>query len=406
MPNLDRLARNGVRFRDSVANCGWTLPQHMTLLTGLYPLTHGVTLFDNPPLSSRWKLLSEHLHEHGYRTFAGVSQRNHFGGGAVFGFDRGFDEHVPGAEYNQHMPWTVEFVVERFRAHRESGPCFVYVHVNDSHEPFLPPEPWYSMWGETYRDKYAGELSYVDYHLGQIWRALEEIGVLDEMLIVIFADHGTEFAEHGFYEKKCNLYHEILDVPLIMHWPRRLPAGRVVGGLVESVQVAPTILDLAALPPLPNAQGASLVPRILDRSADAPDVVYAHTVHNHPRESGPPQFDHFAVQASDFKLIRAELHVDPDTLHSDWKRRFQTIMLRAGKDPCDLQAGTVIRELYDLRVDPGEQRSLIRPDGAYTAWPRFPRTVSPAQAQEIAQDLEHKLDTWIEETPAAGHAGT
>ena len=70
----------------------------MTLMTGLYPLTHGVTLFDSPPLNERWTLLSEHLREHGYRTFAGVSKRNHFGGGALFGFDRGFDEHVPGAE--------------------------------------------------------------------------------------------------------------------------------------------------------------------------------------------------------------------------------------------------------------------------------------------------------------------
>ena len=65
MPSLDRLAERGVRFRDSVANCGWTLPQHMTLMTGLYPLTHAVTMFDSPPLSCKWRMLSEHLREHG-----------------------------------------------------------------------------------------------------------------------------------------------------------------------------------------------------------------------------------------------------------------------------------------------------------------------------------------------------
>ena len=78
--------------------------------------------------------------------------------------------------------------------------------------------------------------------------------------------------------------------------------------------------------------------------------------------------------------------------------------IRAGREPCELGAGTVIRELYDLQVDPGEQRSLIRPDGAYEPWPRFPRTVTPEQAQGIAPGLEHKLDTWIEETRAAGQA--
>ena len=67
----------------------------------------------------------------------------------------------------------------------------------------------------------------------------------------------------------------------------------------------------------------------------------------------------------------------------------------------DLKAGTVIRELYDLRVDPGEQRSLIRPDGAYEAWPRYPRTVTPAEAQAIAREMECRLDKWIEETRAA-----
>jgi hypothetical protein len=91
-------------------------------------------------------------------------------------------------------------------------------------------------------------------------------------------------------------------------------------------------------------------------------------------------------------------------LYSDWKRRFQTIMLRAGLEPCELQAGTVIRELYDLRVDPGGQRSLIRPDEAYIAWPRYPRSVTSAEAQQIAADLARKLDQWIEETRAAGEA--
>lgn len=400
-PNLDRLTDGGVRFKDSVANCGWTLPQHITLLTGLYPTTHGVELWDNPPLSPHWKLLAEHLKEHGYKTFAGVSNRNNFGGGAKYGFNRGFDEHAPIFEYNQHMPVTEDFVVSRFRDNHQSAPCFVYVHINDSHELFLPPEPWYSLWGPSYRNKYEAELSYVDHYLGRVFMALKEMGIYDKMLIVAFADHGTEFWEHEFIEKKCNLYREILDVPLIFHCPDRLKAGRVVDGLVESAMVAPTILDVAGLPPLPAAQGKSLLPRMTGRSSEAPEYVCAHTVHNHQAKFGPPQFDQWAIQTDHFKFIRSEVHVDPDLLHSDWKQRFQAIMLRAGHDPSELKAGTVIRELYDHWVDPGEHRTLIPAGGLKEAWPRFPRFVTAEQALDVAKDLETKLDKWIADTRAA-----
>ncbi len=399
-PNLDRLADGGVRFRDSVANCGWTLPQHMTLLTGLYPFTHGVIQLDNPPLSPRWTLLSEHLKQSGYRTFAVVNQ-NHYGGGAQFGFDRGFDEHVVGADFNQHMPWTEQAAVERFRAHHESGPCFMYVHVNDTHEPFQPPEPWLSMWGPSYHNRYEGELSYVDHYLGRVFTAMSEMGVLQDTLIVVAADHGTEFWEHEFLEKKCNLYREILDVPLIIRYPARIPAGRVVDGLVESAMVAPTILDLAGLPPLPDAQGASLAPRILGRSDEAPDSVCAHTVHSDQEKFGPAQFDHFAIRTLDFKFIRTEVHAEPDELFSDWKQRLQAILLRAGHDPAELEAGTVIRELYDLRVDPDEHYALLPPRGR-PGWPQLSDTPPVERAKEIAHDLETKLDAWIEETRRAG----
>jgi arylsulfatase A-like enzyme len=400
-PNLDRVAESGVRFRDSVANCGWTLPQHLTLLTGLYPLTHGSVQLDGPALDTRWRLLSEHLREHGYRTFAGVSQRNYYGGAARFGFDRGFDEHVPGAAYNRHMPWTEEFIVSRFRGHHDTGPCFVYAHVNDPHEPFDPPEPWNSMWGATYHNKYEGELSYVDHYLGRIFTGLKGIGIFDEMLVVIFADHGTTFWEHEFLEKKCNLYREILDVPLLVRYPPLIPAGRVVDGLVESVMVAPTILDLAGLPPMAQAQAPSLAPRILGTSSQAPEYVCAHTAHSHEERLGPAQFDHWAVQTRDLKFIRLEVHNEPEALFGNWKQHIQTIMLRAGYEPSELCKGTVIRELYDFRVDPGEHRSLISPIGQ-RSYPPVPDRFTPEEARAVAADLEAKLDAWIDETRRAG----
>ena len=362
-------------------------------------MTHGcLTLRDNPPVSAEITLLAEHLQAVGYRTCAGVSSRNHYGGGAIYGFDRGFDEHVPGADYNQHMDWTEEFIVERFRRHHKSGPLFVYVHVNDSHEPWAPPEPWLSMYGPSYHNRYEGELAYVDHYLGRVLAALREMGVLEETLIVVLADHGTEFAEHGFYEKKVNVYNEILHVPLIFHYPAGLPAGRVVDGLVESAQVAPTIVDLAGLDPLPTAQGASLAPRLVGVSADAPKYVCSHTRHEHQRDGGPVQFDHYAIQTARWKFIRLHLHAEPDALHSDWKQRMQTILIRSRRDPAELAPGMVSRELYDLCYDPGEHRSLI-PAGEVRG--PYPREVMEEEAAQVAAELEAALDAWIEDTEAA-----
>ena len=124
------------------------------------------------------------------------------------------------------------------------------------------------------------------------------------------------------------------------------------------------------------------------RVVDAPELTAGLT----ERDGGPPQFDHYAIQTLARKFIRLELHAEPDNLHSDWKQRCQTIMLRAGRDPSELKAGAAIRELYDLRQDPGEHRSLLRPAGE-----------APEEAQVIAADMEAKLDEWIRRTRAAAN---
>jgi arylsulfatase A-like enzyme len=385
-PHLDRLAREGVCFTDAVANSGWTLPQNITMHTGLYPLTHDLTLMrEQHPIYAEQVTLAEHLRAHGYRTFAGVNARNPYSAHAKYGFDRGFDEHLDGAAYNQHMAWTEGFVLSRLAAHHQEAPCFVYVHINDTHEPWDAPEPWRNMWGASYHNRYEGEISYVDHYLGRLFFGLRELGIWEQTLIVIHGDHGTELWEHGFTEKKVNLYNEILHVPWIMRGPS-LPKGIRVPGLCESAQMAPTILDAAGLPPLPDAQGTSLLPRIRGRKGSLSQV-FSHTRHEHQREGGPVQFEHFAVQTPRWKFIRLHLYVEPEALHSDWARRMATIALRAGISPDRLGPGAVIRELYDLELDPGEGRNLL---------------VEPTEeVSAMAQGLEETLDAWISRCIAA-----
>jgi arylsulfatase A-like enzyme len=391
-PHLAGLARGGVHCTDAVANCGWTLPQNVTLHTGLYPLTHDLTLLrEQHPLFAGHVTLAEHLKAHGYRTFAGVNSANAYSAHARYGFDRGFDEHDPGADYNRHMEWTEDFVLSRFRDHHARGPCFVYAHVNDTHEPWDAPEPWRTMWGPSYHNLYEGDITYTDHYLGRIFSGLKELGVFDDTLIVVFGDHGTEFWEHGFTEKKVNLYNEILHVPLLFHCPARLPRGLALRGLAESAQVAPTVVDTAGLPPLPSAQGASLLPRIRGEGGDGLDHVCSHTRHEHQGDGGPVQFDHYAVQTPRHKFIRLELHAKPDALHSDWKYRVQAIAVRCRVPPESLAPGSVLRELYDLRRDPGEGDNLLRDGGE--------------EEERIAKELEAKLDAWVARTAAERPGG-
>jgi arylsulfatase A-like enzyme len=391
-PHLDRLARSGVYCTDAVANCGWTLPQNITLHTGLYPLTHDLTLMrEQHPIFAEHTTLAEHLTTHGYRTFAGVSSRNPYSAHAKYGFDRGFDEHDPGADYNRHMPWTEEFVLSRFRDNAGDAPCFVYVHVNDTHEPWDAPEPWRTLWGDSYHNLYEGDITYTDHYLGRIFAGLRDLNLFDDMLIAVFGDHGTELWEHGFTEKKVNLYNEILHVPLIFHCPSRLPAGLPLPGLAESAQVAPTLLEVAGLPPLKTAQGAGLLPRIRGDASGGLEYVCSHTRHEHQREGGPVQFDHYAVQTTDRKFIRLELHVQPDDLCSDWKYRMQAIAVRCRVNPDSLGPGTVLRELYDLRTDPREGRNLLAdPGDDHTA---------------MAADLEGTLNAWVDRCVGARPRG-
>lgn len=392
-PHLDRLAQNGVACSDAIANCGWTLPQNVTLHTGLYPLTHDLTLMrEQHPMFDEHVTLAEHLKAHGYQTFAGVNNRNPYSAHAKYDFDRGFDEHNPGAEYNQHMDWTEEFVLSRFRDHHASGPCFVYAHVNDTHEPWDAPKPWRNMWGESYHNLYEGDITYTDHYLGRIFSGLRQLGIFDETLIVLFGDHGTELWEHGFTEKKVNLYNEILHVPLIFHCPSRLPSGLALPGLTESAQVAPTIVDIAGLPPLPSAQGKSLLPRMRGESDTTLEYVCSHTQHEHQREGGPVQFDHFAIQTLSHKFIKLELHAELGALCSDWKYRIQTIAVRGRISPDSLGPGSTLRELYDLRRDPQEGDNLLRQPANGTG--------------EMAKDLETKLDAWIERCKRERPAGT
>ncbi len=305
-PSIDRIASGGIRFSRAYAPANHTLESHMSVLTGLYPIAHGVRPGSGKrreigvaPLSANRVTLAETLQARGYVT-GGFAydcvwlNRKH-------GFGQGFEEYVvsrrDSAAMNDHeiFPWL--------DAHYNE-PFFLFVHYYDIHSdweklPYDAPDRFKSKYQKSYSGTFDGcgggvcatrylmrldtkdrpfaepELAYVrslydagveatDFQVGRLVDKLEALGVLDDTLVVVMSDHGEEFRDHGRFIHS-QIYEEIVRVPLIFRWPS------VIGAMGESldpvalVDVMPTILDLLGIAPEAPIQGRSLYPYIRNR---------------------------------------------------------------------------------------------------------------------------------------------
>jgi len=369
-PTMDDLARGGVLFEDGVANCGWTLPQHATLVTGTYPITHGlVYLHRRVRFPRRLKTLGELFQGAGYTTL-GFCNQNHYGGGWIYDFHRGMNSYTNIFHHNNMMEKAVTHITSYMEMLREK-PFYMYIHTSDTHEPFAASEPFGSMWGREYENKYEGEISYVDHYLGRLVEKLEELELIDRTLVVATSDHGSEFREHGFLEKKLNLYEEILQVPIIMHLPGDISPGTRVPGQAQTLDIPPTILDLCGIDIPEGMEGKSMLGRIRGEGG-GPGRVFSHTLHETSY-----WYEHWSVREKEFKLIRTQRLKKPKSrknLISDRFRRLEEVATRR-------RGGLV--ELYDLLDDPGERDNLA------------------GNRPEIVGRLEKSIRNWVR---ACGYA--
>ena len=112
---------------------------------------------------------------------------------------------------------------------------------------------------------YDGGIRYTDEKIGEFFFLLRKVGLFDKSLIIITSDHGEEFKEHGSFLHYQLYYRPNLHVPLIMHIPAYSKRGIRIENLVQSIDIFPTVLDIAGLPDHPIAQGRSLLPLINQR---------------------------------------------------------------------------------------------------------------------------------------------
>ncbi len=318
-PHLVDLARQGVLFERFYHSGGGTLPSHMSMLTSLNPVTHGVDVGTDTVLDPGWVTLAEQLQAHGFTTGAFVD------GGWVlarFGFDAGFDRwDEKGGEFETILPKAHQWV-KRHRGER----FFLFLHTYDIHSGsegypyqcpgdhatrFAPRPPGFDgcrggrcasellAWtnqgiaaGErTLSDvftreevdgmssAYDGCISYVDARIADFLGALQELGLYDRTVVAVTSDHGEEFGDHGMLIHDQGGYEEISHIPLILKLPRSRFAGRRVAGLAAMVDLEPTLLEILGVPVPDQAQGRSLLPAVTDGEVVREDVhMYANLV--------------------------------------------------------------------------------------------------------------------------------
>jgi len=262
-PALDALAKDGVRFTSAFTPSPITNTSHASILTGLLPGSHGVTDFA-VPLASAHPTIAELLKTRGYRTAAFIGAVILDSKSLAPGFDRGFDFYDNFPEHSstksrwrrlERRGMDVVSHAENWLAKHPAGPHFLWVHLYDPHDPYEPPAPY----ARIYKDHlYDGEIAYADSALGHFVGYLKTSGKYQSSLIVVVGDHGEGLGEHREDTHGIYLYDSTTHVPLIVKLADGKRAGTSIAAQVRTVDVAPTLLDLAGAAAPAKSDGESL----------------------------------------------------------------------------------------------------------------------------------------------------
>jgi choline-sulfatase len=256
-PNLDAFARSGWYCPKAWASATLTAPSHATVLTGLQPYRHGVRDNHGFPLASSAPTLASLLAAQGYATAAFVSaQPLARVNGLGIGFDVYDDRFAPG-DLLSDVPRSRQGseTIEAARGWLANAPekFFLWVHLYEPHDPYMPPEPYRA----TYRAApYFGEAAYADELVGRLKATLGTAGQKDALWIIT-GDHGEALHDHGEATHSLMVYDATARVPLIFWSPGSIPVAREE--FARLVDITPTVLALAGIPLPSGLDGRPLI---------------------------------------------------------------------------------------------------------------------------------------------------
>ena len=272
-PHIDALAEQATLFENAISPVPITLPSHCSMLTGTIPPYHGVRSNMAYRLMPTNQTLAESLQASGYATGAVVSA---FVLDGRYGLDQGFDDYddtfrpePDGRRPNERgAAETAEVAIEWLRDHVDQEKLFLFLHYYDPHLPYQPPPAFLDRFGSTQWDRYAGEVAYVDQQIGVVLKELKRLGLYDDAMIIITADHGEMMGEHGEMGHQFFIYQSAVRVPLIVKLPGQL-AGRRVKEVVGLVDVLPTVCSFAGVETPASLDGRDLSAYLTDQPAPA-----------------------------------------------------------------------------------------------------------------------------------------
>jgi len=409
-PNLDALAKKSLVFDNAFSQSSWTLPEGISIYTSLYPYQHGImNRFDGAALLQSDLTLIDILNENEYITaaFTGgfdynpiFGLTNRFGtyeeckgdsDSATSGYgefsctiskainwvknnsDEKFFMHIQG--FNAHCPFSQEggYIYDKeYDGTVDYSRC---LWTFDKSEPeVIDGKPYYRVYsaakeGEgresTLLDEddikhlialYDESISESDALIGTFLEEIEELGLADNTIIIFTSEHGDMFGKYGRFMRggplRGTFYDDVLHIPLLIKHPKAAPA--LLDGLVEHIDIVPTLLDFLSIPQNPSFQGKSLIPLIL-KNEEVHQYVFSGSEYN------PGDDNDYFTQKTRLEAIRSK----------EWKLIKESVLSLTSQGP--------VFELYDIVNDKEELHNLADRGG------------------DVFEDLKSKLSGWSNE---------
>ncbi len=383
-PNLDEFAAQGALCRRLYCPCVPTQPNYTTTFTGQYSITTGIVAHgghNELPSDAPW--LTEQLQRAGMVT-AGFDNLPSMKGWFSRGWTHQFNPSL-NRKYIQWSDWRDynDLAIPWLRERGGDEPFFMFVHYWDPHTPYLPPEEmWYDFyegedpcdpdnsslqpllegyWGSRWKERwfsrlpegltdalfveglYDAEIRHVDEGFAQLMDALDDAGLAEDTMVVVFSDHGEMMFRHGIFFDHHGLYDPNIHVPLLVRWPRRIQAGMEIEQLLLHTDLAPTMLQAAGASVPDTMEGGSF----LDLLTEGSDRV----LHDFLVTQECSWQMKWAIRTEGWKYIKAR---ERDVY------------------------GSPMSELYDLQADPGEFDDVA------------------ARRPDVASELDTLLEAWVE----------
>lgn len=364
-PQIDAFAKKSVVFEGAIAESPWTLPSHVSMLSGLLPSSHGVTL-QKSRIARETELLAERLKSNGYNTY-GYTDGAFLRGG--YGFSRGFDRYE-----SEHRGFEdrIGRVINQMQQQSAAAPAFYFLHTYDVHCPFNPPEPFFGSFhsdnsestpvkkqcgthfnkknlspaqARYVSDRYDDGIRWADANLKKLFEFLTENGRWNKTVVIITSDHGEEFAEHGRFGHKKTLYKEVLHIPLIIRVPGVAP--RRVSSLTGLIDIVPTVLELIGLTAPGGLDGVSLSCQIKGIPCKVAALTYRLSeLDRHVKMRSVINADYHYISSEDSKQLLFSRRDDPEQRNnlSEEKPAISRRMAGRIRENSRLESGELVKD--------------------------------------------------------------